>query len=328
MAGTAYTLQALVKMGKSKSQSKEPEPEFIEISPQEAEELRDRIRKKSLTPQDYQLLEGLINAYFWFLHLLDESKLSLKRVLRLFWKKSEKSKDILKKEKHTDTNTQNVDEDKDKEEEEEKTDMGAKDKVDNAPDHNDGNGNGVGEEQQGQKDEKPKPPGHGKNGADSYVGSEIIPVSVEGLKAGDVCPECEKGKLYEWRPKGGKVLRITGEAPIKARIYHIQKLRCALCAKIYSAQLPDEAGDKKYDEQAGAMLAVLKYGTGMPFYRLQNLHDNHGVPLPASTQWEVVRDVSVKVFPVYYQLLVEGAQGEIIHNDDTTVRILESISLR
>jgi hypothetical protein len=316
---------------KNKSQSKEPTPEFIDISPQEAEELRERIRKKSLTPQDYQLLEGLINAFFWLLHLLDESKSSLKRVLRLFWKKSEKSKDILKKEDNTDTNNNNQNSEEEKEKAEEKADIAAKDKdnVDNASDNddgNDGNGNGAngaGQERQGQKGEKPKPPGHGKNGAASYVGSEIIPVPVEGLKAGDVCPECEKGKLYEWRPKGGKVLRITGESPIKARIYHLQKLRCALCAKIYSAQLPDEAGDKKYDAESGAMLAVLKYGTGMPFYRLQSLQDNHGIPLPASTQWEVVRDVSIKVFPVYYQLLMEAAQGEVIHNDDTTVKILE-----
>ncbi len=67
MVDAGSALQALIKMGKSKRkrQSKEPTPEFLEISPQEAEELRDRIRKKSLTPQDYQLLEGLINAFSW-----------------------------------------------------------------------------------------------------------------------------------------------------------------------------------------------------------------------------------------------------------------------
>ena len=38
------------------------------------------------------------------------------------------------------------------------------------------------------------------------------------------------------------------------------------------------------------MIALLKYGNGFPFYRLENLQNSVGIPLPASTQWDVVRD--------------------------------------
>ena len=36
------------------------------------------------------------------------------------------------------------------------------------------------------------------------------------------------------------------------------------------------------------MIALLKYGTGMPFNREEKLQGNLGIPLPASTQWEIV----------------------------------------
>jgi transposase len=61
----------------------------------------------------------------------------------------------------------------------------------------------------------------------------------------------------------------------------------------------------------------------MPFYRLSVLQQNLGVPLPPSTQWEIVKLVSQDVSPVYDELLWQGAQGEVIHNDDTEIEILE-----
>ena len=51
--------------------------------------------------------------------------------------------------------------------------------------------------------------------------------------------------------------------------------------------VPEEAGEDKYDETAGAMVALLKYGSGLPFNRLEKLQESLGVPLPASTQWEM-----------------------------------------
>jgi len=50
--------------------------------------------------------------------------------------------------------------------------------------------------------------------------------------------------------------------------------------------------------------------------------------MPASTQWEIVDDLYVKIDPVFHYLVWHAGQGELLHNDDTTVRILELMSKR
>ena len=37
-----------------------------------------------------------------------------------------------------------------------------------------------------------------------------------------------------------------------------------------------------------AMIALLNYGTGVPFKRLERLEENLGMPLPAATQWDLM----------------------------------------
>ena len=49
--------------------------------------------------------------------------------------------------------------------------------------------------------------------------------------------------------------------------------------------------------------------------------------LPASTQWEVVASVADKIAPVYRELIRKAAQGDIIYNDDTVMKILDQINL-
>jgi transposase len=130
------------------------------------------------------------------------------------------------------------------------------------------------------KGEKPPPRGHGRNGALSYTGGRKVTVSHGLLKSGDVCPGCQKGKIYPTVP--GVTVRITGDAPLMATSFECEKLRCNLCGEVFTAKPPDE-GSEKYDATAGAMIALLKYGTGVPFNRLETLQDALGVPLPAST---------------------------------------------
>jgi len=163
--------------------------------------------------------------------------------------------------------------------------------------------------------------GHGRNGAAAYTGAERIKVAHESLKAGDHCPLCEKGKLYA-SMSPGFLVRIVGQAPIWAKVYEIENLRCGLCLEVFRAAAPEGVGDKKYDETAGSMLALLNYGSGMPFHRLERLQRSVGIPLPASTQWEIVQEVAGVVEPAHGELLRQAAQGEVLHNDDTTMKIL------
>jgi hypothetical protein len=112
-------------------------------------------------------------------------------------------------------------------------------------------------------------------------------------------------------------------APIEATVYELERLRCNLCGEMFTAQAPEGVGEEKYDTQAAAMIALLKYGCGLPFNRLERLEASLGIPLPASTQWEVVAPGAAKAVPVYTEFIRQAAQGKVLHNDDTTARILE-----
>jgi hypothetical protein len=70
------------------------------------------------------------------------------------------------------------------------------------------------------------------------------------------------------------------------------------------------------------MIAQLKYGSGIPFYRLEQLEGQLGIPLPAATQWEIVEEAAELLKPARDELIRQAAQGEVVHNDDTSMRVL------
>ena len=168
---------------------------------------------------------------------------------------------------------------------------------------------------------KKKKKGHGRNGAKAYKGAKKVKVSHQTLKSGNDCPACVKGKLYGEKPPA-RIIRITGGAPFQATVYELQRLRCNLCGQIFKAQAPDHVGKDKYDAKSGAMLALLKYGSGVPLYRLGKLQASLGMPLPPSTQWQIIESVADKIHPVYTELIRHAAQGRVMYNDDTTMKIL------
>jgi transposase len=169
--------------------------------------------------------------------------------------------------------------------------------------------------------------GHGRNGADAYTGAEKIEVRHESLQPGDPCPKCDEGTVYEMN-RPGVLVRLVGQAPVGAKVYYLQKLRCNLCGVVFTAELPEGANGKKYDATVGSMIALLKYGSGMPFNREENLQGNLGIPLPASTQWEIVEAQAERAEPVFIELVQQAAQGDVVHNDDTGVKILELMGER
>ena len=73
-------------------------------------------------------------------------------------------------------------------------------------------------------------------------------------------------------------------------VYELDRLRCNLCLEVFNTPLPPGVGPEKYDAGTASMIALLKYGSGVPFYRLAGLQKSLGIPLPASTQWEIVEN--------------------------------------
>jgi hypothetical protein len=78
-----------------------------------------------------------------------------------------------------------------------------------------------------------------------------------------------------------------------------------------------------YDESAKSVMIVLKYGYGFPLNRIEKLQENMGIPMPISSQWDKIEEAADAIHPVYTKLKNIAAQGEVIHNDDTTGKILE-----
>ena len=179
----------------------------------------------------------------------------------------------------------------------------------------------------GGADAPSKRKGHGRIGAAEYPHARCLRVEHAHAHVGDTCPQCSHGRLYRLR-EPERIVRITGQPPLAAHTWELDRLRCSGCGGVFTAPTPTEAQGPKYDERAIAILALLRYGTGLPLCRLDRLQRNLETPVPASTQWEVVRDHVDVLAPVHDELCRCAASGRVLHNDDTSVRILELMGKR
>ena len=263
----------------------------IDLNLDQVDALLKRVENGSLKEGDYEIIKAMAETIHLLSQVVDEKATSIRRLLRmLFGPGTEKLEKVIK----------NRDKNKSGSAGSNASDQNPSDKK-NKPDK--------------------KPKGHGRNGAADYTGAGQIKVPHATLKPGDKCIACLKGKVYEMSVPA-VIVRITGKAPLQATVYQMQKLRCNLCGEIFKADTPSGVGEEKYDEASGAMIALLKYGSGMPFNRLEQLQSSLGIPLPASTQWEIVEQVADRIYPVYEELKRQAAQGDVIYNDDTTMKIL------
>jgi hypothetical protein len=71
------------------------------------------------------------------------------------------------------------------------------------------------------------------------------------------------------------------------------------------------------------MIGTMRYGTGLPFNRLEKLQASFGIPMPASTQWELVNDGALALLPAFRELFRTAAQAPTLYNDDTNMKVLE-----
>lgn len=183
-----------------------------------------------------------------------------------------------------------------------------------ASENDDDNNNSDGNDDAGAK-------GHGRIHADAYSDAQHVDVPHDKLRVGEVCPCCTRGKLFEMS-EPSTIVRIFGQAPLAAVQWNCARLRCGGCGGVFTAKTPDEAQGPKYDDTAASMMALMRYGAGMPLNRFAHLQKNMQTPVPASTQWEVVRDRAEDLQPVYEELVRRAAAGRVVHNDDTHARIL------
>jgi transposase len=270
-------------------------PEIIDVDSTHLEEVLRRV-EQALDQKDAALIRAVFQSYAYVADLVEDKNTSIRRLRQLFFgARTEKTKAVVGRKPETTPSHGAV----------VKTQETAREPEPDAPAEN----------------PTPAGKGHGRNGANAYRGAEQIAVAHPYLAAGDPCPACGEGVVYEKAP--GVLVRITGQPPLAATIYQLQKLRCHLCGQVFTATAPEQAGGQKYDASAGSMIGLLKYGSGLPFNRLEGLQGHLEIPLPASTQWDIVHAVAANLAPAFAELIRQAAQGEVLHNDDTTVKILE-----
>ena len=161
--------------------------------------------------------------------------------------------------------------------------------------------------------------GHGRRKSAEYSGATVQAVSHPDLRPGQLCGKCQKGKLYLLTP--ARLLSMIARPIFDATRHELQRLRCALGGALFTAPAPPAAAQGKYDPSVGAMLAILRYGAGLPMYRIAKWQACFGVPLPAATQWQLLEQATAVPQVIMDQLLQLGAQGSLLHNDDTSMRV-------
>jgi transposase len=169
---------------------------------------------------------------------------------------------------------------------------------------------------------KKKTPGHGRMPHTVY--SDAIDINLLlTLTIGDGCPTDCGGKLGPYKP--GVIIRVKGQRFAKVYRYHVDKVRCNLCGIIIRAELPSEIGDNKYDESFIALLALMKYFVAIPFYRQEHFQRLLGFPLPDATQWRLIEQLAGFCYAVFNELKRLAGNARLLHNDDTSLKILEVI---
>lgn len=274
-------------------------PNRLDFTPEEIDALTHRLDNKCLQEGDYSLLTDILKAMIWLSFSLQEKELSIKRLRKIFGIKTESAKKLWElahgKSPDQSSNLENIPKDdgeKDKETDPEK-----------------------------KSEKKKKQRNHGHRPSTDYSQAKIIDVAHMAFKKGDTCPDCLKGKLFQL--KSGTVIRIVGQPWLQVEIYRPERLRCSLCGKVFTAILPSEVIEgSRADSSAKAIVTLLKYRGGVPFYRQGQIQEVLGAPISASEIWEMTENVADALQPVYAMLCLEAANAELLHNDDTTAKIL------
>ncbi|MBI2837492.1 MAG: IS66 family transposase [Acidobacteria bacterium] len=258
-------------------------PKEIDLTEEQLQELIRRLDQNCLTPTDRDLIKGVLGAHVWLSRKLQEREMSLKRLFRLFFqKRTESSRNILKK-------------------------------VSEATEEK--------EPQPGAVPPAESSSGHGRRPASQYTGARRTHCAHPELAAESGCPACHRGRVFPLRDPG-IFIHFKARPPIDADIYESDRFRCGSCGAVFTAPIPAGVPAVTWDPTAKSMAAILRYGAGVPHYRLEKLQQQLGVPISDATLFDLSEQVADAAFIVYRHLLLIAAQGELFHADDTTMRIL------
>jgi hypothetical protein len=173
---------------------------------------------------------------------------------------------------------------------------------------------------------KPRKGGNGRTPREGYSAAEDCHLGHPDLKPGDLCP-CGCGYRLYLSPRSSPFRYFVGQVPIKVTFYYRDQLKSAGCDNVYTAPLPEGVGPSHYDASAVSMFILMRYGLGLPMYRQAAMLTYLGVPIAASTQFEVVAEQFETFKPIGQELVRQAAGAEVAYVDDTRMTILKQMRM-
>jgi hypothetical protein len=273
------------------------DPEIPQTDPAEIEILIERLKDNKLEKRDVELIERLLRTVMVLVNLLQRKNMSIKRLRDLiFGRHTEKRKAA----------------GKGKEEKPEGDEA-----IDSVKESN--------RSEKSQCEGRAAAKGHGRRATHQYRGARRVECRHEQYRGGVQCPDgaCP-GRLYDTR-RPNLFIQFSGQPILAGTIFEREVLRCSACQERYVASLPEGVSEKRYEASADVAIVLAKYGAQLPFYRLAQMQESCGVPVSESVMFERSEQVADRVLPVYLALKQEAANGEVIHTDDTAVKILSCL---
>lgn len=264
--------------------------------------------KQHLSPSHYKTLEDAIKMLIWLQSVIKKKTSSIRSLARmLFGRKTDSLNNLKKQVKDClPSSIENSAQDP---------------QIDPSNAGNESSPNEPGCPEKTHSNQMPRK-NHGRRPLEDYNIAKMTHIPHNCLKAGEKCPLCKRGTLYNIDPQ--TLLVIRGQSPLKGEVYSAQGLRCHLCQQVFRAIFPKEvANQPKADLSARAIVCLAKYQLGTPLYRLETWQKLLGLPISDAEMWEWTESVALILFPVHQALLKLAAKGEVIHNDDTKGRVLE-----
>ena len=294
--------------------TKRNEPEQIELTEHDIKALHERIASQNLTEEDIILFGKVLHFFVWVQLKLSKFQITVHKLRSIMFGGKTEKRNRSKKDKDNkpspDINTENF------------SDISPSSNIDAELEQKSADDVQLNVNQSAcDALEKKVVKGHGRHGVTAYNPDETITYSHQTLKVGDLCPTLCGGRLYE--PEPGGVIRVKGQSCAHVIKFIFNKLRCALCGDTFNPEIPSDFPKDKYDAYFKSIIAVEKYFCAVPFYRQEQYQQLMNFPLPDSTQFDLTEQVADCAYPVIGAFEQLAANGEIAHNDDTTVKILD-----
>jgi hypothetical protein len=280
------------------------EDETPRTNPAEIENLIEQIRGTNLEPGVKEKVERLLRTVLTLVELLQRKNTSIKKLREMIFGKRTERHQTRKAE--------------------------GGEKVDESQKADDGRPKAAGDQDACaglraiENGEKAKQKGHGHRAVSDYRGVRIVQCQHERLKAGDDCPASCGGRLYDLKEPTA-LLQFTGQPLITATKFEREALRCAKCQQRCVASLPEGVREERYDATCDATIALMRYGGGLPWHRQAGLQAMGGMPLGEATMWERCEATADAAMGIFLRLMRLAAGGEVMHTDDTWVRILSCL---